>query len=76
MSDFRVFLLAAALIVAVYTVMSRRRKARAAAPSEEAESTEQCPFCTAEIEPGFLECWNCRGKFENAKKAPDKTKES
>lgn len=67
MSEFRVYLLAALLIAGIYRFLSKRRKKNAPdVPPEATKPHQQCPHCQAPIEPGFLECWNCRRKFENA----------
>jgi len=71
MSDFRVYLLAIVLIAAVYRVWSRRRKTESGDPSVATETAPKCPHCEAEIEPGFLECWNCRRKFKDSAPSPD-----
>lgn len=76
MSDFRVILLTALLILAVYKLLTRRRHPTTKTAENEATTTEKCPDCDAEIEPGFLECWNCRKKFVPKKKTSGETAES
>lgn len=76
MSDFRVILLTALLILAVYKLLTRRRRPARETSGDECSATETCPDCDAEIEPGFLECWNCRKKFATKKKPSENAKES
>ena len=62
MSDFRTFLLLVVVVVAVYRWTRRNGRVEdvTADPVREGAS---CPHCGKEVEPGFLECWNCGKSF-------------
>ena len=66
MSAFRIIILVLVVVVAVVQLIRRSRKSEDKPVIQGKTKSATCPRCDAEIEPGFLECWNCGGKFDKA----------
>ena len=65
MSGFKIILVTLTVVVAVYRLARRRNKVGGSEVESSAvkDGTACCPSCLAEVEPGFLECWQCGAKF-------------
>ncbi|MBL6763569.1 MAG: hypothetical protein ISQ14_01330 [Verrucomicrobiae bacterium] len=64
MSGFKIILLVCTVAASLFR-LKQWRDGRKASPEGkvDAGSGPRCPFCQAEAEPGFLECWKCGKKF-------------
>ena len=64
MSSFKVILVVLLIAVGLVKIFRRKKEGASGAVEVDSDSVDHCPHCEAEIEPEFLECWNCGGKLE------------
>lgn len=64
MSSFKIILVVLLIAVGLVKIFGRKKRGVAGAAEVDPDSVDHCPHCEAEIEPEFLECWNCGGKLE------------
>jgi len=71
MSPFRVAILVLVVVAAVFKLLQRGRRSGKETTPAPPEDGAACPHCAAPVEPGFLECWNCRQPLPPAGEEPD-----
>jgi hypothetical protein len=64
MSSFKVILVVLLIAVGLVKIFRRKKEGASGAVEVDPDSVDHCPHCEAEIEPEFLECWNCGGKLK------------
>ena len=64
MSSFKVILVVLLIAVGIAKIFRRKKEGASGAAEVDPDSVDHCQHCEAEIEPEFLECWNCGGKLE------------